>query len=48
VLRLRAPHPVGVRGMARLRRILADGAGPLNRDGRGDLAGRLGAALAAL
>ena len=34
--------------MARLRQILADGSGPLYRFGRGDLNGRLGAALAAL
>ncbi len=47
-LRLHSPRPVSARGMARLRRILADGTGPLYRYGRGDLAGRLGAALAAL
>ena len=46
--RLHAPHPVSARGMARLRQLLSDGAGPLYRHGRGDLAGRLGAALAAL
>ncbi|ORB29839.1 hypothetical protein BST38_13455 [Mycolicibacterium parafortuitum] len=46
--RLLAPHPVGDRGVARLRLVLADGSGPLYRGGRGDLAGRLGAALAAL
>lgn len=40
--------PVGARGMARLRELLADGSGPLYRFGRGDLAGRLGAALAEL
>ena len=34
--------------MARLRQVLSDGAGPLYRYGRGDLGGRLGAALAAL
>ena len=47
-LRLHAPHPVSARGMARLRQLLSDGAGPLYRHGRGDLAGRLGAAFAAL
>ncbi len=47
-LRLHAPHPVNPRGMARLRQLLSDGTGPLYRHGRGDLAGRLGAALAAL
>ena len=47
-LRLHSPRPVSARGMARLRQILADGAGPLYRFGRGDLSGRLGAALAAL
>ena len=44
-LRLHAPHPVRARGMARLRQLLSDGRGPLYRYGRGDLAGRLGAAL---
>jgi hypothetical protein len=47
-LRLDSPLPVSARGMARLRLILSDGAGPLYRYGRGDLRGRLGAALAAL
>ncbi len=47
-LRLHSPRPVTVRGMARLRLLLADGAGPMYRYGRGDLEGRLGAALAAL
>jgi hypothetical protein len=47
-LRLHAPLPVSARGMARLNRILTDGCGPLYESGRGDLAGRLGAALAAL
>ena len=47
-LRLHAPRPVSARGMARLRQLLTDGTGPLYRQGRGDLAGRLGAALAAL
>jgi hypothetical protein len=47
-LRLHSPRPVGARGMARLRLVLADGAGPMYRFNRGDLSGRLGAALAAL
>jgi len=47
-LRLHAPRPVGARGMARLRVVLSDGCGPLYEHGRGDLSGRLGAALAAL
>jgi len=47
-LRLHMPHPVSARGMARLRQLLSDGTGPLYRYGRGDLAGRLGAVLAAL
>lgn len=47
-LRLHSPRPVAARGVARLRLVLADGAGPMYRCGRGDLDGRLGAALAAL
>lgn len=47
-LRLHSPRPVSARGMARLRQILGDGTGPMYRYGRGDLGGRLGAALAAL
>lgn len=47
-LRLHSPLPVTARGMARLVRLLRDGAGPLYAYGRGDLTGRLGAALAAL
>jgi hypothetical protein len=47
-LRLHSPRPVSARGMARLRRVLSDGGGPLYRYGEGDLRGRLGAALAAL
>jgi hypothetical protein len=47
-LRLHSPRPVTARGMARLRVLLADGSGPMYRYGRGDLEGRLGAALAAL
>ena len=47
-LRLHSPRPVSARGMARLRVVLSDGCGPMYRYGRGDLSGRLGAALAAL
>src|SRR3954454_3722342 len=47
-LRLHSPRPVSARGMARLRRVLSDGSGPLYWYGEGDLDGRLGAALAAL
>lgn len=47
-LRLHSPRPVTSRGVARLRMLLADGGGPMYRYGRGDLDGRLGAALAAL
>jgi hypothetical protein len=47
-LRLHSPRPVSARGMARLRQVLSDGCGPLYEDGRGDLKGRLGAALAEL
>jgi hypothetical protein len=47
-LRLHAPRPVSARGMARLRLVLSDGCGPMYRFGRGDLSGRLGAALAEL
>ncbi len=47
-LRLDDPHPVSARGVARLRRLLSDGTSPLYLTGRGDLTGRLGAALAAL
>lgn len=46
--RLHSPRPVAARGIARLRILLADGAGPMYRYGRGDLEGRLGAAFAAL
>lgn len=48
IQRLYAPGPVCERGMARLRLLLSDGSGPLYRCGRGDLSGRLGAALAEL
>jgi hypothetical protein len=47
-LRLHSPRRVSARGMARLRRVLSDGGGPLYWYGEGDLGGRLGAALAAL
>ena len=47
-LRLHSPRPVTARGMARLRILLADGASPLYRYGRGDLKERLTAAFAAL
>ena len=47
-LRLHSPQPVSARGVARLRMLLSDGSGPMYRYGRGDLEGRLGAALAAL
>jgi hypothetical protein len=47
-LRLHSPRPVNARGMARLRVVMSDGCGPLYENGRGDLSGRLGAALAAL
>jgi hypothetical protein len=47
-LRLHSPRPVDTRGMARLRLLLSDGTGPLYMCGRGDLVGRLHAALAAL
>ena len=47
-LRLHSPRPVGVMGMARLRVLLTDGTGPFFVAGRGDLDGRLRAALAAL
>jgi hypothetical protein len=47
-LRLHSPRTVSARGMARLRLVLSDGCGPMYRFGRGDLRGRLGAALAEL
>jgi hypothetical protein len=47
-LRLHSPRRVAARGMARLRMLLSDGVGPFYEFGRGDLEGRLGAALAAL
>ncbi|OBF93132.1 hypothetical protein A5790_12050 [Mycobacterium sp. 852002-51152_SCH6134967] len=47
-LRLHSPRMAGARGMARLRILLADGTGPVYRYGRGDLVGRLRAAMAEL
>jgi hypothetical protein len=47
-LRLHSPRTVSARGMARLRLVRSDGGGPMYRFGRGDLRGRLGAALAEL
>jgi hypothetical protein len=47
-LRLHSPRSVSARGMARVRLVLSDGCGPMYRFGRGDLSGRLGAALAEL
>jgi hypothetical protein len=47
-LLLQSAHPVNARGVARLRQLLSDGRGPLYRYGRGDLEGRIGAALAAM
>lgn len=48
IARLSGPRPVDARGVARLRRVLTDGHGPYYRFGRGDLAGRLRAALTAM
>ncbi len=47
-LLLHSPRPVRARGMARLRMMLSDGAGPLYRHGRGSLAAELRGVLAAL
>jgi hypothetical protein len=47
-LRLLSPHPVQARGMARLRLLLTDGAGPLYTPWSGSLAAELRGALAAL
>ena len=47
-LLLHSPRPVRARGMARLRMLLADGTGPLYRNGRGSLAAELRGVLAAL
>ena len=47
--RLVAPGPVGVRGVARIRNLLADGTGPLYRaSGAGHLRDELVAALLAM
>jgi hypothetical protein len=47
-MRLHAPRPVSARGVARLRLLLADGAGPMYRFGRGDLGAELRDVLALL
>jgi hypothetical protein len=47
-LRLDSPYPIKPRGMAQLRLLLSDGAGPVYRYGRGELAERLGEVLAAI
>jgi hypothetical protein len=47
-LRLDSPYPIKPRGMAQLRLLLSDGAGPVYRCGRGELAERLSEVLAAL
>lgn len=47
-LLLHSPRPVRVRGMARLRLLLSDGAGPLYRPGSGSLIAELRGVLAAL
>ncbi|WP_319449061.1 MULTISPECIES: hypothetical protein [unclassified Mycobacterium] len=47
-LRLDSPHPITPHGMAALRLLLSDGAGPFYQFGRGDLSERLGAVLAKL
>jgi hypothetical protein len=46
--RLLTPHGVSLRGIARLRRVLADRSGALRRNGSGDLCSELRAVLAAL
>jgi hypothetical protein len=46
--RLEEPHRVRVRGMARLRMLLADGSGPLYRSGAGSLNAALKGVFAAL
>jgi hypothetical protein len=46
--RLTDPFPVRARGIARLRMLLSDGAGPLYRSGRGTLNAALRGVLAAL
>jgi hypothetical protein len=47
-LLLHSPHPVRARGMARLRLLLSDGAGPLYNPGSGSLVAALRGVLAAL
>jgi hypothetical protein len=47
-LLLHSPRPVRARGMARLRLLLSDGAGPLYGPGRGSLIAALRGVLAAL
>jgi hypothetical protein len=47
-LRLDSPYPIKPHGMAHLRLLLSDGAGPFYQFGRGDLSERLGAALVKL
>jgi hypothetical protein len=47
-LHLHSPRPVDAVGMARLRLLLSDGAGPLYTSGRGDLGEQLRAARSAL
>lgn len=48
VLRLTGPRPVSARGVARLRLLLSDGAGPMYWSGGRDLGAELRAALAQL
>jgi hypothetical protein len=47
-LRLESPYPITPRGMALLRLLLSDGAGPVYRHGRGELTERLREVLAAI
>jgi hypothetical protein len=47
-VRLELPYPIKPRGMAQLRLLLSDGAGPFYHSGTGDLGERLGAAAANL
>jgi hypothetical protein len=48
VLRLLGPRPASARGVARLRLLLSDGAGPMYWSGGGDLGAELRVVLAAL
>jgi hypothetical protein len=48
VLRLLGPRPASARGVARLRLLLSDGAGPMYRSGGGDLGAELRVVLAGL